>query len=55
MIRRPLAWILAGVGILAVIVVGAAVGGNDDAGETVPAGVWAQSVCGAVGVWRGEI
>ena len=24
-------------------------------GETVPAGEWTQSVCGAIGVWRGEL
>ena len=53
--RSPVAWILAGVGILAVIVVAAAIGGRDESGETVPAGEWAQSVCGAIGVWRGEL
>ena len=53
--RGPLAWILAGVGILAVIVVAAAIGGRDKSGETVPAGEWTQSVCGAIGVWRGEL
>ena len=37
------------------LLVGAAIGGRDESGETVPAGEWAQSVCGAVGVWRGEI
>ena len=52
--RGPLAWILAGVGVIAVIVVAAAIGGRDKSDETVPAGEWAQSVCGAVGVWRGE-
>ena len=53
--RGPLAWILAGVGVIAVIIVAAAIGGRDESGETVPAGEWAQSVCGAVGVWRGEL
>ncbi len=53
--RGPLPWILATVGVLAVIVVAAAIGARDDSGETVPAGEWAQNVCGAVGVWRGEI
>ena len=53
--RSPLAWALAGVGILAVIVVAAAIGGRDESGETVPAGEWTQSVCGAIGVWRGEL
>ena len=37
------------------LVVAAAIGGRDESGETVPAGEWAQSVCGAVGVWRGEL
>ena len=36
------------------ILVAAAIGGRDKSDETVPAGEWAQSVCGAVGVWRGE-
>jgi hypothetical protein len=54
-VRSPLAWALAGVGILAVIVVAAAIGGRDESGETVPAGEWTQSVCGAIGVWRGEL
>ncbi len=48
-------WILAAVGILAVILVAAAIGGRDESGETVPAGEWTQSVCGAIGVWRGEL
>jgi hypothetical protein len=54
-VRGPLPWILAGVGILAVIVVAAAIGGRDKSGETVPAGEWAQNVCGAIGVWRGAL
>ncbi len=37
------------------IVVAALIGGRDKSSETVPAGEWAQNVCGAVGVWRGEI
>jgi hypothetical protein len=52
--RGPLAWIVAAVGVVAVIVVAAVIGGRDKCDETVPAGEWAQSVCGAVGVWRGE-
>jgi len=54
-VRGPLPWILAGVGVLAVIVVAAAIGTSDKSGETVPAGEWTQSVCGAIGVWRGEL
>jgi hypothetical protein len=38
-------------------VIGAAalIGGRDKSDEVVSAGEWAQSVCGAVGVWRGEL
>ena len=53
--RGALAWVLAGLGVIAVIVVTAAIGGRDKSDETVPAGQWAQSVCGAAGVWRGEL
>ena len=53
---RALRWIgVIAVGIVVVLVVTALVGNRDKDGETVPAGEWAQSVCGAVGVWRGEI
>ena len=52
---RGLPWILAAVGVIAVIIVAAAIGGKDESGETVPAGEWTQSVCGAIGVWRGEL
>jgi hypothetical protein len=54
--RGALAWIVAiVVGVVVVIVVTAAIGTRDDRGETVSAGEWAQSVCGAIGVWRGGI
>jgi hypothetical protein len=53
-VRGPLPWIIAAVGVLALILVGAALGDREE-GETVPAGEWAQSVCGAVGVWRGDL
>jgi hypothetical protein len=54
-VRGPLAWIVAiTAGVLLVIVVTAVIGSSDRSGETVPAGDWAQDVCGAVGVWRGE-
>ena len=53
--RGPLPWILAAVGVIAVLIVAAAIGGSDESGETVPAGEWTQSVCGAIGVWRGEL
>jgi hypothetical protein len=53
--RGPLFWIVAIVaGIVAVIGV-AALLGDDDSGDTVAGGEWAQSVCGTVGVWRGEL
>jgi hypothetical protein len=42
-------------GVLLVLVVSALIGARDHRGETVPAATWAQSTCGAVGVWRGEI
>ena len=54
--RGPIAWIVAIVaGVVLVLIATAMVGNRDDSGETVPAGQWAQSVCGSVGVWRGEI
>jgi hypothetical protein len=53
--RSPVIWLLAAGGVLAVIVVAALIGGRDESGETVPAGEWAHNVCGAVGVWRGEL
>lgn len=53
--RGPLPWILATAGVLAVIVVTALIGNREDRSETVPAGEWAQNVCGAVGVWRGQV
>lgn len=54
--RGALAWIVAIVaGIALVMVVTAMIGTRDDQGETVTAGAWAQSTCGAVGVWRGQI
>jgi hypothetical protein len=53
--RGHLGWILAGVGIVLVLVVTGLIGDRDDSTETVPAGEWAQNVCGAVGVWRGEL
>lgn len=43
------------VGVAVVLVVSAVIGNRDNSGETVPAGAWAQNVCGAVGVWRGEM
>jgi len=53
--RGPLAWIVAAGGVVLLIVVVALIGNRDESGEAVPAGEWAQSVCGAIGVWRGEL
>ncbi|MGH3079324.1 MAG: hypothetical protein ACRDPZ_14235 [Gaiellaceae bacterium] len=54
--RGSLAWIVAILaGIAVVLIVTAMIGTRDDRGETVTAGEWAQSTCGAVGVWRGQI
>lgn len=53
--RGPLLWIVVAAGVLLLIVVTAAIGARDDREETVTAGTWAQSVCGAVGVWHGEL
>ena len=54
--RGPLTWIVAiAAGIVLVLGVTALIGTRDDGGEPVTAGQWAQNVCGAVGVWRGEI
>ena len=53
--RAPFTWLVVGVGILLVIVAAAAIGNRDQSGETVPAGEWAQNVCAAVGVWRGQM
>ena len=53
--RGPVAWIVAAAGIVLLIVVVAVIGNRDNRGETVSAGEWAESVCGAIGVWRGEL
>lgn len=42
-------------GVVAVTGVVALVGRDDNKDETVSAGEWADSVCGSVAVWRGEI
>ena len=54
--RGPIVWIVGvAVGLVLVLVVTALIGNRDEQGEPVAAGEWAQSVCGAVGVWRGEM
>jgi hypothetical protein len=55
-VGRGLTWIVGiAVGVVVVLGVTALIGTRDDSGEPVTAGEWAQNVCGAVGVWRGEI
>jgi len=54
--RGPLAWIVAIVaGVVVLIGVVALVGRDDSESETVSAGQWADGVCGSVAVWRGQI
>jgi hypothetical protein len=53
--RGPLAWIVAAAGVVLLIGVVALIGNRDERGETVAAGEWAESVCGSIGVWRGEL
>jgi hypothetical protein len=55
-VRGWLGWILGiAAGIAVVLVVTALIGNRDKSGDTVPAGEYAQTVCGAVGTWRGEM
>lgn len=54
--RGPVVWIVGIVaGVLVVIALTALIGNRDKSGETVPAGEWAQTTCGVVAVWRGEL
>ena len=54
--RGGWAWVLAIVaGIAVVLIATAAIGNRDKSGETVPAEDWAQSVCGVIGTYRGEM
>ena len=54
--RGPWLWlVLIVAGVVAVIGVVALVGRDDSENETVSAPEWADSVCGAVAVWRGQI
>src|SRR5690349_22902242 len=50
-----LRWILVAAGVVVVLLVTLAIGHRDKSGDKVPPGAWAQSVCGAVGTWRGEM
>lgn len=53
--RGPVVWLGVAAGVVVVLLVTVAIGNNDKSGETVSPGEWAQSVCGAVGTWRGEM
>ena len=54
--RGPWLWVVVIVaGLVGVVGVVALVGRDDDENETVSAGEWADSVCGSVAVWRGQI
>lgn len=48
-------WAAILVGLLAVIVASAAIGGRDDTGEAVRADPWAEHTCQAVGAWEGDL
>ena len=53
--RGWVSWVVVVAGIVVLVLVTAAIGNRDESTETVPAGKWAQNVCGAVGVWRGAL
>ena len=54
--RGPWIWVVVIVaGVVAVTGVVALVGRDDSEDQTVAAGEWADTVCGAVAVWRGQI
>jgi len=53
--RGSVGWVIAGLGIVLVLVATGLIGDRDRSGESVAAGEWTQDVCAAVGVWRGQI
>ncbi len=56
--RRMRGWWIVGAiaaGVVAVLLVSAAVAGGDHSGESVRASSWADDVCGTVGAWEGQL
>ena len=54
--RGPLIWIVGiAAGLVLVLLVTALIGNRDSRDATVTAGEWAQTVCGSVAVWRGQL
>ena len=48
-------WLAVLVGIVAVIVVSAAIGSGDDTGEAVRPSTWADHTCQTIGAWEGAL
>ncbi len=48
-------WLAVLVGIVAVIVVSAAIGSGDDTGEAVSPSTWADHTCQTIGAWEGAL
>lgn len=48
-------WLFVLVGLLAVIIAAAAIGGRDNSGEEVRTAAWADDVCGAASAWQGQL
>ena len=53
--RGWVVWVGVLAGLVVLVGIGAAIGGDDDTDETVSALEWADNVCGTVIVWRGEM
>jgi len=53
--RGRVVWIGILAGLVVLVGIGAAIGGDDDTDKTVSALEWADNVCGTVMVWRGEM
>ncbi len=48
-------WLAVLVGLVAVLVVSAAIGSRDDTGESVRASSWADHTCQTIGTWEGDL